>query len=126
MRPIQFLLLAFVLLAIIKVIQKYKQREVHLFEFLLWIALWIGAAVIVTFHETTQFFADLLGIGRGADLILYVGLMAAFYLILRIHLTLDRVEHEITEIVRAIALDDLKQSGDRRPGKRSSPKETNG
>ena len=105
-----------------KVIQKYKQREVHLLEFLFWILIWIGAAVTISFPETTQFLADLLGIGRGADLILYFGLTFAFYLILRIHLALDHLEQQLTEVVRAVALSSLKAPTKGRPAKRSSSK----
>ena len=123
MRPIQYLLIAFVLLAVIKVIQKYKQGGMHLLEFLFWTLIWIGAGVIIAFPETSQFLADLLGIGRGADLILYVGLTVAFYRIFRIHLTLGQVENEITEIVRAIALENLKGPGDARSGERGPSKE---
>ena len=111
MRLIQFLFLAFVLLAIIRVIQKYRQRGMRLPEFLFWTLVWVAAAITIAFPETTQFFADLLGIGRGADLILYVGLLAAFYLIFRLHVTHDRLEQETTEIVRALALHQLGAGG---------------
>lgn len=104
MRPIQVLLLAFVLFTGIKVVQKYKQRGIHLFELIFWTLIWGGAAVTISFPETAQLLADLLGIGRGADLIIYTTLLVALYLIFRIHLTLDRIEQEITEIVRATAL----------------------
>lgn len=107
MKLIQFVLLAFVLLAVIKVIQKYRQRGMPLLEFLFWLLIWLAAAVTIVFPETTQVFADLLGIGRGADLILYFGLLAAFYLIFRLHMTHDRLEQATTEIVRALALGKL-------------------
>ena len=111
MKLIQFVLLAFVLFAIMRVIQRYRQHGMRLLEFLFWTLIWVGAAITVTFPETTQFLADLLGIGRGTDLILYIGLTATFYLILRIHLTLDHLEQEVTEVVRVIALESLKAPG---------------
>jgi hypothetical protein len=39
-------------------------------------------------------------------------LLIIFYLIFRIHLTLARMEQEITEIVRAIALERLTEPAD--------------
>lgn len=118
MRPIQFLLLAFVLLALGKVIHKYKQQGMRRLELLFWMGVWVGAALIIAFPNDTHLLAHLLGIGRGADLIMYVGLLVAFYLIFRIHLTLERLEQEITEIVRAIALERLKKLSDPDSGER--------
>lgn len=108
MKLIQFLLLAFVLLAFVRVIQKYRERGMGLLDLLFWTLVWVAAAVTIAFPGTTQFFADLLGIGRGTDLILYVGLLAAFYLIFRLHVTHARLEQENTEIVRAMALNQLR------------------
>jgi hypothetical protein len=45
-------------------------------------------------------------------LIIYTSLLITFYLIFRIHLTLARFEQEITQIVRAIALERLTEPAD--------------
>jgi hypothetical protein len=68
--------------------------------------------------DATSFLAHLFGIGRGADLIIYASLLIAFYLILRIHLTLARLEQEITQIVRAIALERLTEPLDSGSGRK--------
>lgn len=104
MKPIQFFLLALVLFAVTRVIQKYRQRAIHLLEFLTWMLVWAGATFVIVFPDSTNFVAALLGIWRGADLVLYTSLLVLFYLIFRIHLALDRVEQEITAIVQGIAL----------------------
>jgi small membrane protein len=108
-RPVQFLLLAFVLAALTKVIHSYTQRGMQRRAFLFWTVVWIGTAAIITFPEATSFLAHGVGIGRGADLIIYASLLMSFYLILRLHLLLARLEQEITEIVRAIALEQLQK-----------------
>lgn len=120
MRPIQFFLIAFVLFALAKVIQKYTQRGMPLLHFLSWVLVWAAAAIIISFPDTTSFLAHVLGIGRGADLILYIGLLIAFYLIFRIHLTLDRLEQDITEVIRVIALERLSGPIDQGSGDRES------
>jgi hypothetical protein len=107
MRPIQFLLLAFILFALVKVILRYGHRQIRKFQFLFWLAVWVGAAVIISHPDTSTFLADLVGIGRGADLILYVSFLIVFYLIFRIHLMLNRLEQDITQIVSGIALEQL-------------------
>lgn len=112
MRLIQYLLLAFVLFALARVIQQYKQRGMRPREFVFWILVWVGAAFIITVPDSTSFIAYLLGIGRGADLIMYATLLVTFYLIFRIHLTLDRLEQEVTQVIRAMALEGLTDPSD--------------
>jgi len=112
MKPIQFLLLAFVLAALIKVMHSYSQGGMQRRSFLFWTLVWLGTATIITFPDATSWLAHVLGIGRGADLILYTSLLISFYLILRIHLLLARLEQEITAIVRAIALERLAEPVD--------------
>jgi hypothetical protein len=112
MRPSQFFLLTFVLIALTKAIYAYKQRGMRAPDCLWWTLVWIGTASIIIFPDATSFVAHLLGIGRGADLIMYASLLVIFYLLFRIHLTLARFEQEVTEIVRAIALERLTESAD--------------
>ena len=116
MRPAQFLLLAFVLAALAKVIRSYKRRRMPPLDVLFWGLVWIGTASIILFPDATSFLAHLLGIGRGADLIMYVSLLISFYLIFRLYLALARLEHAITALVRAIALEQLPESLDSTPG----------
>jgi hypothetical protein len=116
MRPAQFLLLAFILAALAKVIHSYQQRRMPTPGFLFWVLIWLGTAAIVIFPDVTSFVAHLLGIGRGADLIIYASLLISFYLIFRIYLALAHLEREVTELVRAIALERLPESLDSRSG----------
>jgi hypothetical protein len=123
MKPIQFFLLAFALLALVKVVQKYRARAIQTMQFLAWVLISLGATFVAVFPDTTNFFAAMLGIWRGADLLLYASLVIISYLIFRIHLTLDRVQQEITEIVRVLALDQLEAGGSAAVGTRGG-KET--
>jgi small membrane protein len=116
MKPIQFVLLAFVLAALAKMIHSYQQRRMRTRNFLFWTLVWPGTAAIIIFPDATSFVAHILGIGRGADLIIYASLLMSFYLIFRIHLMLARLEQEITEIVRAIALERLTAAVDSSAG----------
>jgi hypothetical protein len=112
MKPAQLLLLAFVLAALARVIHSYSQRRMPIADFLFWILVWMGTASVILFPDATSFLAHLLGIGRGADLIIYTSLLISFYLIFRLYLALVRLEQAITEVVRAIALQQLPGSVD--------------
>ncbi len=116
MRPAQVLLLAFVLVALVKVIYSYQQRRLAPLDVLFWGLVWMGTAAIIIFPDVTSFVAHLLGIGRGADLIIYASLLISFYLIFRLYVALTRLEQEVTELVRAIALERLPESLDSRSG----------
>jgi len=121
MRPAQFLLLAFVLTTLAKVIHSYRRRRMSLLDFLFWGLVWMVTALIILFPEATSLLAHLLGIGRGADLIMYISLLISFYLIFRLYMALARLEHAITALVRAIALDQLPESVDVTPGTANGP-----
>ena len=71
---------------------------------------------MIIFPDATSFLAHLLGIGRGADLIIYTSLLISFYLIFRLYLALARLEQAITALVRAIALERLPESVDSSSG----------
>lgn len=67
----------------------------------------VGVGVTIAFPRTTQFFADRLGIGRGADLVLYLTAFAAigcYFLTLYSH---RRLRMQITELTRQLALAQL-------------------
>jgi small membrane protein len=116
MKPAQFLLLAFALVALAKVLHSYKQRRMAPLDFFFWGLVWIGTASIIVFPDATSFLAHLLGIGRGADLIIYLSLLVSFYLVFRLYATIARLEQAITALVRAIALAQLPESVDSSSG----------
>jgi len=69
-------------------------------EMMLW---WLGA-VFVIFPESTQSLADLLGIGRGVDAILYIAVIFAYKLVFNQMQAVRRLEREITLLTREVAL----------------------
>jgi hypothetical protein len=69
-----------------------------------WILVWAITIVISIFPDSTTFFANLFGIGRGLDFILIIAILGCYYLIFKIYNMIEQVESEITELVRQIAL----------------------
>ena len=53
--------------------------------------------------------ANLLGVGRGADLLLYLWFTISVLLILALYLRLMRLQDQLTELVRQIAIRDFEQ-----------------
>jgi hypothetical protein len=102
--PAQFVLLSLAVLIIGTVIRRYRQKRITTFAFLLWFILWSGAAIVILFPKTTVVVARLLGIGRGADLVLYLSVILILFLIFRVYVRLEQFDSEMTQIVRDLAL----------------------
>ena len=108
MSLIQILAIIFVIFAIWRVGFKFKKKEIRLSEFLMWTVFWLAVAVAFVTPESLTKLANLLGIGRGADLVLYVAVVVVFYLMFRIFVRLEKMEKEITKVVRKDTLDEEK------------------
>lgn len=64
----------------------------------------VGGFVAIWLPETTNVIADLVGIGRGADLIIYLWILLSFFLILKLHIQLRVQSETMTSLARHIAL----------------------
>ncbi len=71
-----------------------------------WMFLWIAAAVAIAVPDVLVRLAHLLGIGRGADLVLYLSILFMFVSMFLIYLRFRRTDEEITRIVRHLAIRD--------------------
>ena len=109
---IQILILAFIAFALVRTVRQFRAGRLTLAWLLFWVAFWLMAGVAVMLPQTTSTVANLVGVGRGADLVIYVSLLALFYLVFRVFVKIEEVEREITRLVRAIALQDLDDEKD--------------
>ena len=63
--------------------------------------------MVAVLPQTADALARVVGVGRGADVVIYLSLIAIFYLIFRLYVKIEQVEGEITRLVRKLSLDDL-------------------
>ena len=103
---IKIVLILFILFVISKVALRYKDKVISLQEFILWTIFWFGVSFVVIFPELTSIVANWLGVGRGVDLVIYISVLILFYLVFRTLVRLDKIEKDITKIVRELALKD--------------------
>lgn len=73
-----------------------------------WVFMWGVSLLIVWEPSTADFLANGLGIGRGADVIVYIAISTLFFLLFKLHVKLSVLESQITSIVRDRALDESK------------------
>ena len=107
---IQILLSIFLLFAVSRVWLGFKNRTISLPGFLFWLIVWILAVIGILEPSFTTYIANLVGIGRGADVVVYTSIVLLFYLIFRTQVMLEDIRHEITKLVREIALRDAENA----------------
>lgn len=101
---IQAILSFFILFALSRVVLQVRQTKLTLGGFLFWSGLFIFALAGVLEPNITTYVARFLGIGRGADAVIYASIALLFYLIFRLSIALEDTRREISELVRRIAL----------------------
>lgn len=107
--PIQILLICFLLFAVSRAVLRLKDGSLALGSFLFWLALWSLAAVAIIDPSFTTYVARVIGIQRGADVIIYISIVLLFYLIFRINILIENLKDEITKLNRQIALSNPKK-----------------
>lgn len=104
---IQFVLTVVLLITLVVTLKRARQGVISWLEALLWSLLWVVAAVVILLPETTTLVAQLFGVGRGVDAVIYGAITLLFILVFKVFLSLDRMERNLTDIVRKDALKDL-------------------
>lgn len=77
-----------------------------------WIALWIAAAMAIANPDVLVRIAHFLGIGRGADLVLYLSILFTFVAFFVTYLRFRRIDEQMTKIVRHLAIRDAERPPD--------------
>lgn len=101
---IQILLSLFLIFAFIKVIGRFRAKEISYWSLIFWLLFWIVVAMVVWQPNLSTELANRLGVGRGTDLVMYVSVAVLFYLMFRQTVRLEKMEKNVTKIVREIAL----------------------
>lgn len=103
---IQILLTIFFLFALVKVIGRWRAGVLSVAGMIWWSLFWVAAIIVVLLPNSTATLAKLVGIGRGADLVVYVALVLIFFIIFRLMIKIELLNKDITKLTRKIALKD--------------------
>lgn len=106
---LQVLVTIFIVFILYKLFKQKQSSKISLFAFIVWLLLWLAVLVVFWQPDTTSYIAAWLGIGRGADLAVYVSIVAIFYLLFRIFVRLNKIETQITKVVRDDAIKNVKK-----------------
>ncbi len=109
MTLIQILIIVSALFALTRAVFQFKKGSLTIAWLLFWIIFWMAAGIVALLPQTTDTLARLVGVGRGADAVIYLSLMTLFYLVFRTYVKIEKTEREITRLVRKLALDDTEK-----------------
>lgn len=105
----QILFSLFALFATISVLGKKRSGLLSVGGSIFWILFWLLAVVFVWWPDSTVRLANFLGIGRGADLVLYVSLAVIFFLLFRLGVRLELINRDLTKVTREKTLSEVKK-----------------
>ncbi len=101
---IQIIIVAFAAYALSRAVVRFRSGELHLGQMALWSLFWVVVATVALLPQTTSWVAAAVGVGRGADLVIYCSIIALFYAVFRLFVRIERMERNITTLVREVGL----------------------
>ncbi len=104
----QWIILILVLVMYFRLLSDLKKDKISLNKFFFWLFIWFGLSLIVFFPQIVFFLANLIGIERAKDLPIYISIIILFFLLFKIGIKIEKIEQEITKIVKNIALENEK------------------
>ena len=102
-----------ILFFIIRLIIQKKQKKISAYEFFFWLLFWITGLAAIALIKYLDKFVDRLGFSSsGIDVLFYLSVAVIFYFIFRLRIRLEKIERDITKIVREIALNNKNKKYD--------------
>jgi len=106
---IKFFIVLMALFAVSRAFLRFKDRKVSSQGLIFWIVLWSLAVVFAFAPHGVSYIADLIGIQRGTDFVVYLSIILLFYMIFRIYVRFESFEQDITKLTREITLKGAKK-----------------
>jgi len=110
---IQIITTIVVLLLIFRIGARLKKKEITFKEAIFWGVLWFAVGIVVLYPGIADSVAARIGLrtATGIDLVVYIATGVLFYLVFRLFVKIEKMERDITKIVRRFAIkeDDKKE-----------------
>jgi len=101
MKPIQPILLLFLAAGAVLYFVRLRKKTMDRIIVLLFL---LAGVVLVAAPDLSSAIAQTVGVGRGADLVLYLGLLGLSFVCLLLYARLRDMEASLSELVRSIAM----------------------
>jgi len=109
---LQIIITILVIIALSVIVNKKKANKLSLGQAFTWGIMWLIVLIVFWYPESTNYLANTLGIGRGADLIIYAAILVMFYMLFRMYLTIDKLSSDITKVVRKVGIEEVEKKKD--------------
>lgn len=104
MELLQIFAIVFSLFALSRAILRLRDGKLTIYSFIFWNIVWVGVIIIAFLPNVSSFMANLFGIGRGVDFLIYTSVVILFYLIFRLYIKMEKIDQDITKLVSDLAL----------------------
>ena len=88
---------------VVKTSSRYKRGNLNFTEMIFWNTAWFLLVVIAFLPGITTYFARLVGVDSGSNLVVYVAVIVLFMLVHNLYTRNIKLEHTITKLVRELA-----------------------
>ena len=101
----QIIALIIIAFFLARLLWQKQKKQIGAGEFIFWLIFWLLAAIAIVFLKWVDKLVAGLGFsGSGIEVLLYVAVAILFYFIFRLRLRLEKIEKDITKIVREISI----------------------
>ncbi|HEY2743236.1 MAG TPA: DUF2304 domain-containing protein [Polyangia bacterium] len=114
---IKLVAVLFALIAIRRVVARYRRGGALTVEFVLWFLIFSGVGVVVFIPHVTDRFAHWLGVSSGFNALTFLAVSGLLFSVYRLVSRVHTIERDVTRLVRAQAL----QSATRVPALPAAP-----
>ena len=106
---IQIIATIIILIIFYQLVKKFIKDKASLTRIIFWILFW-GISLIIIWlpKETIDNIGSIFGVGRGIDVLVYLSIIFLFYYIFKQSEKINKLEKEITKLVRRLAKDETK------------------
>lgn len=107
-RIVQIIAGLFAIFALSRALLRFREGKLSSFAFIFWFIVWVLGMVTILFPNLTSILSAYIGIGRGADAVIYASIVVIFYLIFRVYIKIEDTQKQMTELVRRISIQKIK------------------
>ncbi len=105
----QIIAIGIIVFFLLRLLFQKKKNNISGTEFFLWQFFWIFSILVIVFIKQIDYLVALLGFSSaGIDVLLYLSIVIMFYLLFKIRIKMEKMEKEITILVKKIAINDKK------------------
>lgn len=101
---IKILLTLFVIFAWSRALLRFRDKAINFKELGFWSLVWIAIIIMVYLPGKATLLANLLGVGRGFDAMVFIAIIALLYAVYRLYVKSNELEQEMTRLIREISL----------------------